>query len=531
MIKINNIQWVRALLILFFTTVLSACGGGGEGGTTPSNTPTGNRSVQGQVINLSTGDLLDNATVTISGQSTQTNSGTFTLNNLPNTGDLVVNVRKNGFVSTSRRTIFAPGATTASIEISVVPVAQRTSLSASQLASDITLNIPNSAARVFLPAGSLINPATGASPNVNVVANLTPINPAANVNAMPGDYSAIDEQGVPHIIESFGALAASFEDAAGNELNLAPNTLATIRIPVSSRRSNIPQSIPLYYFDESRALWVQEGTATLDATASYYEGTVAHFTVWNADILYNSITITGCVENAAGNRLQNASVSMEGQDYNGSSRAFTNAQGIFNIQAKRGGVSLLNAILGNKLSSTVTVGDNEDTSTNVNITDSCLVVANDAITARLTWDENPRDLDTHLFGPNNYHIWFSDLGSLNSAPFAQLDVDDTDSFGPEVLTIVQFPEPGTYRYGVHHYAGTSTISNSGAQVRLSLNGQTRIFTPPPGQGATDDFWNVFNLIVDANGNVSLQVVNTWTSIPASRNISAQTKDDIIYSRK
>ncbi len=521
-------KYARLLLFSLLVTMLAACGGED---TAAPNQPNSNRSVQGQVHNILTGDLLNDATVTISGHSTHTTSGRFILNNLPDTGNLVVKVSKNGFVTTSRRVTFTPGSMTATVEVLVLPVTTDQQINASSLNTDVTVNVPNSVASVLLPAGSLIDPDTGAAPTGNVTAHLTPINPAANVNAMPGDYTAIDTNGTEYIIESFGALSASFTDASGNELNLAPNTLATVRIPVSSRGNTTPQTIPLYYFDEDRGLWVQEGTATLDPTGSFYEGTVSHFTVWNADRLYESITITGCVENAAGNPVNHARVSMEGQDYNGSSHAFTNSQGIFTIQAKRGGISLLNGIFADKLSSTVTVGDDEDTNFDLDITSSCLILANEAITARLTWGENPADLDTHLYGPNDYHIWFSNLGSLNSAPFAQLDVDDTDSFGPEVLTIAQFPEPGTYRYAVHHYSGTSTISNSSAQIRLRLNGRTSIFTPPPGQSATDDLWNVFNLIVDANGNVTLEVVNTWSSLVQARRMSANIKDEIMHSSK
>ncbi|MEE9302827.1 MAG: carboxypeptidase regulatory-like domain-containing protein [Thiotrichaceae bacterium] len=552
MINKYNIQWARALLVVLITTGLTACGGGGGGGesgednsqttTTPTtpNTPTtptaptiptGNRSIQGQVNNLSTGALVDNATITIAGQSSNTTAGEFTLNNLPDTGELVVEVRKNGFVTTSRKVTFTPDSTSTTVELLLLPVALSTTFSPTDLAADLTLSVPNSSASVLLPAGSLIDPTTGAAPTTNVTANLTPINPAANVNAMPGDYSAIDEQGNAHVIESFGALSATFNDASGNELNLAPNTQATIRIPVSSRNGTIPQTIPLYYFEESSGLWIQQGTATLDATSTFYEGTVSHFTVWNADILYDSITITGCVENAAGNKVTNARIVLEGQDYNGSSRSFTNAQGIFTIQAKRNGTSLLNGIFADKLSNTLILGDDEDSSINIDITGSCLILINEAITARFTWGVNPADLDTHLFGPNDYHIWWRALGSLNTTPFAQLDVDDTNSFGPEVLTIVQFPEPGTYRYAIHHFAGSSSITNSSAQIRLRLNGQTTVFAPPAGQSTTDDLWNVFNLIVDANGNVTLEVVNTWSSLPQSRNISPSMKEDIIYSHK
>jgi hypothetical protein len=55
----------------------------------------------------------------------------------------------------------------------------------------------------------------------------------------------------------------------------------------------------------------------------------------------------------------------------------------------------------------------------------------------LTWGATPSDLDSYLFGPpsaNNYHVFYA---SDNAPPYANLDLDDTDSFGPETITITQ----------------------------------------------------------------------------------------------
>jgi len=57
----------------------------------------------------------------------------------------------------------------------------------------------------------------------------------------------------------------------------------------------------------------------------------------------------------------------------------------------------------------------------------------------LTWGENPGDLDSHLWTPsiNNqvHHIFYANQGSPTSGPFAELDVDDVTSYGPEHITI------------------------------------------------------------------------------------------------
>ena len=134
-----------------------------------------------------------------------------------------------------------------------------------------------------------------------------------------------------------------------------------------------------------------------------------------------------------------------------------------------------------------------------------------------TTDGSARRLDSHLTGPQTdtstrFHIYFDNKGSLTTSPFAQLDVDDVTSFGPEITTINRFT-PGIYRYSVHHYNGTSTIIASPARVELTLNGVTRIFTPPATSTTLgiESVWVVLELTVDSAGGITVTPVNTYTT--------------------
>ncbi len=87
----------------------------------------------------------------------------------------------------------------------------------------------------------------------------------------------------------------------------------------------------------------------------------------------------------------------------------------------------------------------------------------------LNWGELPYDLDSHLRTPSiegsSYHVYYSAQGSATSAPYAALDHDDTDSYGPETVTIYTM-YPGTYKYYIYNYSNTPDITTSGAVVQI-----------------------------------------------------------------
>ncbi|HIP81617.1 MAG TPA: DUF5011 domain-containing protein, partial [Leucothrix mucor] len=344
---------------------------------------------------------------------------------------VVVNASGNGYSATSKIvSVSATAGSRTSLDIDILPVAySNDNIDPTQ---NFSMSVTGTPARVEIDAGSLVK-ADGSLPVGRITGSLTPIDPALDISLMPGEMK--DSNG--ELIASYGAMTIDFMDNAGNRLNLATGQTSRIRIPVSNKGGSIPQTIPLYYYDEVQGYWVAEGTATLAADQTYYEGSVGHFSTWNADYLYQFITIHGCVQNKNTTRVPNALINMEGFNYNGATSVSADANGNFSISAMKGGVSLVVASTSTKVSNTVKVGVNESTQTDVTLAD-CLIVGEVPLSVRLSWGLNPDDLDTHVIGPNDYHIYFVNKGSLASAPFAQLDVDDISSYGPEIFTALSF---------------------------------------------------------------------------------------------
>lgn len=109
----------------------------------------------------------------------------------------------------------------------------------------------------------------------------------------------------------------------------------------------------------------------------------------------------------------------------------------------------------------------------------------------LTWGENPSDLDSHLWVPvgdgSDYHVYYSYRGSVTSSPYAELDVDDVNGYGPETMTVL--PEySGQYTYAVYHYAGTGTFLSSEATLRIYQGNVLRHTLTVPDQTCEDRWW-------------------------------------------
>jgi uncharacterized protein YfaP (DUF2135 family) len=374
--------------------------------------------------------------------------------------------------------------------------------------------MPGSPARVELPANSLVRP-NGTPPVGNVAVALTPVQPAIDVNAMPGEYRVVVGNGTS-LMESWGAINVTLTDSEGTRLNLGQGKTATIQIPVSTRSNDRPATIPLFYFDESVGLWKQEGQAALEGVApnQYYKGTVSHFTYWNADQIMDTIYVSGCVNNNAA-PAAGATVVVDGIDYSNASSARTGTDGKFRVPMKKNARATLTALSGTNLSNTITVGPS---TTDINLGATCLnlVPLANGISIKLTWGEHPYDLDSHLYTPDGSHVYYSSKGSLTAAPFANLDVDDVTSYGPEFVTLTKLMV-GTYTYFVNNYSGPFDpgMTGSPARVELTQSGTTRAFTPPPGEGSSH-YWSVFTLTVNAQCGVTVTPINTWSNIAPTK---------------
>ena len=109
---------------------------------------------------------------------------------------------------------------------------------------------------------------------------------------MPGGLIAMDAEGATRVLGTIGMVAVELRSSAGEELNLANGSKATVLFQVADDQLvNAPSEIPLWYFDEDRGLWIEEGIATLQNGS--YIGEVAHFSFWNCDAPFPLIHLCG----------------------------------------------------------------------------------------------------------------------------------------------------------------------------------------------------------------------------------------------
>lgn len=214
--------------------------------------------------------------------------------------------------------------------------------------------------------------------------------------------------------------------------------------------------------------------------------------------------VSGTIVDATdANPIANATVTIDGvgfetTDSNGQ-YSFTNVPaGTYTIRATRPNYSQ------NSRQITVTQGN----PLIVNLALSPDISGSEEYRVVLTWGENPSDLDSHLWTPGGtYHIYYSSRGSDTTDPYAILDRDDTNSFGPETITIVQ-SYPGIYKYSIFNFSrgGDNVLSESGAHVDLyDSSGLLNSWDVPGGSGL---WWNVFQLNAETGAVTDINQISS-----------------------
>lgn len=123
----------------------------------------------------------------------------------------------------------------------------------------------------------------------------------------------------------------------------------------------------------------------------------------------------------------------------------------------------------------------------------------------LTWGRTPDDLDSHIFTPMGEHIYYQN--KADRLELTQLDLDDTNSYGPETITI-STQQPGVYRYKVHNYSNSGSklntiLSKSNAKIKVYM-GRSLVKTYSVPESSVGTVWDVFEynsiqkLFIDKN---------------------------------
>jgi hypothetical protein len=305
---------------------------------------------------------------------------------------------------------------------------------------------------------------------------------------------------------------------ASNNQPIAGATIST------ANRTTTSRSDGTYTLDT-----VPAGQQTLTASATGFMSAqvtvmvIAHQTV-TQDISLVPIqtgAIQGIVRNASnGQPISGATISAAGQS------ATSVSDGTYTLTNVPAGQQTLTASASGFITTQVmvTVIASQTVTQNVSLSP---VLPTGEIRITLNWTKNsrgePDDLDVHLTGPDPdgfscFHVFFLDPGSLDSPPFAQLEVDNIELPGhPPTETIrISRLTPGIYRFFVHNFGGQiggeapGAFSQSRATVQVfDSSGLLFSQTIPMGTGF---FWNVFTL----NGQTgAITLVNQLTNTPPS----------------
>ncbi|WEK35004.1 MAG: hypothetical protein P0Y53_21155 [Candidatus Pseudobacter hemicellulosilyticus] len=132
--------------------------------------------------------------------------------------------------------------------------------------------------KIALPADAL----DGYGGTVTVVASY--VNPTSPdfFARMPGDLAADNKDNKRGALISYGMSHIDLLDDKGNKLKIKAGKQATVTLPVpKSLQGSATPSIDMWYFDETKGIWKQEGTGTYQNGG--YTGQVSHFSIWNYD--------------------------------------------------------------------------------------------------------------------------------------------------------------------------------------------------------------------------------------------------------
>ncbi|MDZ7706228.1 MAG: carboxypeptidase regulatory-like domain-containing protein [Trueperaceae bacterium] len=512
----HHLKTIRQLLLTLvpLLLLLTACPGMENGGE-PS---TG--SVSGRVVDTDGNDI-SSVTVNINGNEVQSNEQGFYSISGVSVGSKLATFSASGFATTQER-----------FEV----IEDRSSfLETVMLAVDVQGSVDAAAGgEVFssdgrggvrIDANTVVDENGNAySGTVNVdIAMLDPSNPS-DLDSFPGDFSARDQNDQEGSLESFGAMNVELSDDNGNALDIASGETSGITIPIPPADvDRAPDTIPLFSYDTEQGVWVEESSATktqLSNGSFAYVGLVDSYSWWNADVLYEQSFLTGRVVTSNGDPVPGARVKSRGQDYNGLGETTSQSDGTFRVPARPNSEVVVEATAGAGTATTNTIntpGEGEET----DIGD--IVIEAPVLQISLSWGETPSDLDSHFTGPleagGRFHVYYVNQGSLSQSPYAQLDTDDTTSFGPEVITVTRVFN-GVYRYSVHDFSNRNAsqsraLAESGATVEVRVDGVVVDTYNVPDQEGT--LWTVFDF---ENGNVTPIDTVSYEAPPADVNASA-----------
>lgn len=303
--------------ILIATLALTACGGGDSSPsqptsppatpTSPPSTPPVDNEPDTTEINTISGIITDanntplaDATVMLGKSTVVTNqSGTYTFNlNSALENDIntsTVMIKKSGYFTTVKKIPFVPNK---AYKFDIALAADQITTVFETLRG---IDNYNSQIPISIGFNSVVN---SSGQHYNGTANLATsyYSPDSQLSSreFPQPFSGQRENSnTVTDLANVGLIEVKLTDVRGNTLALADNRVATLTFPEASTDQKL-NTIPLWYYDEEKAIWIEEGVAkrtTSNGYDSVYEADVSHLGLWSVNIPLDqqSALIEGCV--------------------------------------------------------------------------------------------------------------------------------------------------------------------------------------------------------------------------------------------
>lgn len=287
----------------------------GCGGSSNHNNPSTQPPINTQFLAVNAqvrsadGSFLKGAKVTALGQTAVTDAnGLARLNvQVPSSqAEVVVRYEADGFIQQS---ILLKKEELSQVAANLLAI--KATVPVEDIAQQQVIKAPLLGASITIPANAFVDP-KGNLAQGQVHVEFTPWDITSNdLNAMPANGFAVDTQGNRTQLISAGMITATFSDVStGQKLQLAQGKTADIQmnLPLKSidhQEMKVGTEIPMWHFDETKGLWVEEGkgqvvASTESSTGLAVHATVSHFSTWNWDFKYEApgSVFIQCISNA-----------------------------------------------------------------------------------------------------------------------------------------------------------------------------------------------------------------------------------------
>jgi len=328
------------------------------------------------VVKEVTGSVLEGVTIRSSLENVTTNEkGEYAIS-ASLTDRISITATLANYAQNSRNVLVSEG-DTSFLDITLTKIDKRVVFDVSTGA-----NIFIKGANIIFDGGYIVN--LDDSPYTGDVTAKVSVNQASSLvgeSIIPGEYIGLQANGSETGLISYGFIDVTLEDSNEEPLRLADGLTATLTYPMDTNIIDTPATLPLWYYDTQKGIWIEDGFATFDVNTNSYTAEVSHFTTWNLASTFESASFSGCIEDSAGNTITDAYVNVSLPGYTGRFKN-TDITGDFTISGVPAGQLIsVNAYMGTQFSSaetfTLVPGETKQLT-------QCLVLDQDSSTSSIT---------------------------------------------------------------------------------------------------------------------------------------------------